>query len=45
MYETGDGGPANGAYLQEPVVVQVDGQGSLWIADSKGNVIRKAYLK
>ncbi len=42
---TGDGGPANGAYLQEPVVVQVDGQGSLWIADSKGNVIRKAYLQ
>jgi sugar lactone lactonase YvrE len=38
---TGDGGPANGAQLQLPVGIAVDGAGNLYIADSANNAIRK----
>jgi sugar lactone lactonase YvrE len=37
----GDGGPANGAQLQLPVGIAVDGAGNLYIADSANNAIRK----
>ncbi|MCY3022224.1 MAG: PKD domain-containing protein [Planctomycetota bacterium] len=38
---SGDGGPANRARLSAPGAVAVDGQGSLYIADTGNSVIRK----
>lgn len=38
---SGDGGPATGASLYEPVGVAVDASGNLYIADSANNRIRK----
>ena len=38
---TGDGGPAAGARIGSPTRIQLDGQGSLYFADSANHVIRK----
>lgn len=38
---SGDGGPANGAQLQLPAGIAVDGAGNLYIADSANNAIRE----
>ena len=38
---SGDGGPATGAALNDPMAVTVDSAGNLYIADTANNVIRK----
>jgi uncharacterized protein (TIGR03437 family) len=38
---TGDGGPATGASLADPVAVLLDASGNLYISDSGNNAIRK----
>ena len=41
VYYFGDGGPATAAMLSSPSGVAVDGAGSLYIADSLNNAVRK----
>jgi len=41
MGDTGDGGKATGAELNQPQGVAVDAAGNLYIAESGGNIIRK----
>jgi hypothetical protein len=42
---SGDGGPANAAQLREPNSLELDGHGTLYIADVSDNRIRKVDLK
>lgn len=40
-YYGGDGGPADSAYLANPLGIALDAAGNIYIADNKNNVIRK----
>ena len=40
-YYGGDGGPADSAYLANPLGIALDASGNIYIADNKNNVIRK----